>query len=435
MEKFGRLLSDQPMKDDASAWKKLFDSNKISPFDIECIEYLKNRMGGIEVSQQTVAFTYVLSFIAAHLSDEAMYGHFECLVSCLSSTQKTLTACAEPLCAISSEAGNRPSVGLRLLPEVIALFQGGKSQLLTPIHAIFAKCCIVARMYKRAVPVVEQLLYELDKKSNGLKIEDFLLYYHYAGMIHIGLKRFDKALEDFQMVFIIPAVNTASAIQVESYKKFLLCHLIAHGTIPVLPRSVSESVQNYTTTLSSHYSLLADAFSHGNLIEFERIAHQHEKAFTEDGNVGLIRQVVDALTRSQIRKLTQTYLTMNLEQVAQEARTSRPLAEVYLVSMIENSSISATVEHKRDGIDVVRFGDDCDESDSMVATLGAKVREVIGIQTMLRKAMHNLELDQKVLSKSLKEKDRSASSGGSIEDQQLQQALRASMHSGDEDEG
>lgn len=54
---------------------------------------------------------------------------------------------------------------------------------------------------------------------------------------------------------------------------------------------------------------------------------------------------------------------------------------------------------------------------------------------MLRKAMHNLELDQKVLSKSLKEKDRSASSGGSIEDQQLQQALRASMHSGDEDEG
>ncbi len=35
----------------------------------------------------------------------------------------------------------------------------------------------------------------------------------------------------------------------------------------------------------------------------------------QDGNVGLIRQVVDALTRSQIRKLTQTYLTMNLEQV------------------------------------------------------------------------------------------------------------------------
>ena len=73
----------------------------------------------------------------------------------------------------------------------------------------------------------------------------------------------------------------------------------------------------------------------------------YQETFTQDNNLGLVRQVVSSQTRSNIRRLTRTFITLSLSDLAHRVGLSSPaLVEAELVKMIQSGSIHATISHQ-----------------------------------------------------------------------------------------
>ena len=63
--------------------------------------------------------------------------------------------------------------------------------------------------------------------------------------------------------------------------------------------------------------------------------------------MGLVKQVVSSQTRSNIRRLTRTFITLSLSDLAHRVGLSSPaLVEAELVKMIQSGSIHATIRHQ-----------------------------------------------------------------------------------------
>ena len=63
--------------------------------------------------------------------------------------------------------------------------------------------------------------------------------------------------------------------------------------------------------------------------------------------MGLVKQVVSSQTRSNIRRLTRTFITLSLSDLAHRVGLSSPaLVEAELVKMIQSGSIHATISHQ-----------------------------------------------------------------------------------------
>ncbi|MCO5597082.1 hypothetical protein L7F22_051156 [Adiantum nelumboides] len=73
-------------------------------------------------------------------------------------------------------------------------------QYLTALHADFFLACLLAKCYNAALSILNEQIFEIDPKKCVLTAKDFLLYCYYGGMLYLGLKQFDKALECFHHV-------------------------------------------------------------------------------------------------------------------------------------------------------------------------------------------------------------------------------------------
>jgi COP9 signalosome complex subunit 3 len=97
--------------------------------------------------------------------------------------------------------------------------------------------------------ILRRPILEIAPKVNGLIPQDLLRFFYYAGMVHIGLKDFSKALDSFLLVSgtcivagtrfdecrqcITAPSAVLSAIVVEAYKKYILISLIKHGQVRI----------------------------------------------------------------------------------------------------------------------------------------------------------------------------------------------------------
>lgn len=67
--------------------------------------------------------------------------------------------------------------------------------------------------------------------------------------------------------------------------------------------------------------------------------------FKKDKNFGLVKQCLRALSKTNIQKLTDTYLSMSLQDIAKAARLATTTeAEKVLMGMIEDGDLSATID-------------------------------------------------------------------------------------------
>ena len=80
---------------------------------------------------------------------------------------------------------------------------------------------------------------------------------------------------------------------------------------------------------------------------FQATITQYGDVFSADKNSGLVAQVSDSLMKTNIKRLTKTFLTLSLEDVAARVGLNSPSeAERWLVIMIEEGSIHATISQK-----------------------------------------------------------------------------------------
>ncbi|KAF6161400.1 hypothetical protein GIB67_009279 [Kingdonia uniflora] len=245
------------------------------------------------------------------------------------------------------------------------------SEHLTALHPDFLLLCILAKCYKAGLGMLEEDdIFEVDQPRN------LFLYCYYGGMICIGQKRFGKALELLKNVFTAP-MNLLNAITVEAYKKYILISLIHNG--------------QFSTTLPKYTS---------------SIAGRHLKNYSQDNNVGLVKQVVSSLYKRNIQRLTQTYLTLSFQDIASTAQLSTPKeAEMHVLQMIQDGEIFATINQK-DGM--VSFHEDPEQYKSceMIDHIDSSIQRIITLSKKLSAVDELMSCDSSYLSKAARDRHR-----------------------------
>ncbi|KAG6756199.1 hypothetical protein POTOM_039624 [Populus tomentosa] len=85
-------------------------------------------------------------------------------------------------------------------------------------------------------------------------------------------------------------------------------------------------------------------------------AQRSLKTLCQDNNLGLVKQVISSMYKRNIQRLTQTYWTLSVQDIAKNVQLSSPKeAEMHVLQMIEDGEIYATINQK-DGM--VRFLED-----------------------------------------------------------------------------
>ena len=59
-------------------------------------------------------------------------------------------------------------------------------------------------------------------------------------------------------------------------------------------------------------------------VEFAHLVEAHAESFQADKNLGLVKQILSALQKKQITRLTQTYITCSIEDVAAHMAVAAP---------------------------------------------------------------------------------------------------------------
>ncbi|KAK8672479.1 hypothetical protein V6N13_110847 [Hibiscus sabdariffa] len=221
---------------------------------------------------------------------------------------------------------------------------------LTTLHPEFLLLCLLAKCYKTGLSILEEDIFEVDQPR------DLYLYCYYGGMICIGKKCFRKALELLHNVVTAP-MSTINAIAVEAYKKYILVSLIHHGQLSTsLPKYASTVAQRNLKSFCQPYVELANSYTNGKIADLEAYVQANMEKFGSDNNLGLVKQVVSSIYKRNIQRLTQTYLTLSLQDIANTVQLNSPKeAEMHVLQMIQDGEIYATINQK-DGM--VRFLED-----------------------------------------------------------------------------
>jgi len=233
-------------------------------------------------------------------------------------------------------------------------------------------------------------------------------------MVYTGLKDFKKALLFFKTGISIPAM-ILSQIMVESFKKFVLLSLLVHGRVMPLPKYASGVIQRHSKTSFPQYQEFANAFSTTSTDEVHKVAQQHLDAFTKDKNFGLIKQCIQSLYRRNVQRLTQTYLTLSLQDIASSVKLKSPQeAEEMIVRMVDKGEIFATINQK-DGM--VSFHEDGEQYDTtkMLIFLDQQVQTSIDLAKKVRATDENIASSSGYLQKTTMH-ERGRGGWGELED-------------------
>ncbi|KAG8466534.1 hypothetical protein KFE25_007913 [Diacronema lutheri] len=275
---------------------------------------------------------------------------------------------------------------------------------ITPVHALALQAAILAKTYRAALPILDATLVQIDVPRTGVTAHDVLLLHYYAGIALVGLKRHARAAQSFQLVLTAPALVLNSII-VEAYKKWTLCSLIASRAVPALPRYAATAVTRHVRSAAGAYTDLAGAFASRESAKLRRVLVQHAAVYRKDGNAGLVKQCASAFDKECIERLSRTYVTLSLQQLASAAGLgSAEQAEALLLKMAEQGELRAQVDRVRG---MALFADsDGPDSDELKAGLDARLETAVALTQKLRALHDELAGDASFLAKTVTKGDR-----------------------------
>ncbi|CAN8236443.1 unnamed protein product [Cochlearia groenlandica] len=292
-----------------------------------------------------------------------------------------------------------PLRGVEPLLKAVCKLQVSTKRL-TALHPDFLQLCLRAKWYKAGFSVLSDDILEVDQPR------DFYLYCYYGGMICIGLKRFQKALELFYNVVTAP-MHVVNAIALEAYKKYILVSLIHNGQYSSsLPKCASTAAQRNIKSYCTAYVELGSCYNEGKISELEALAVANSSEFVKDNNLGLVKQAVSSLYKRNILRLTQKYLTLSLQDIANMVQLANAKeAEMHVLQMIQDGQISALINQK-DGM--VRFLEDPEQykSSEMIEIMDSVIQRTIGLSKNLLSMNESLSCDPLYLGKVGRERQR-----------------------------
>ncbi|XP_031572138.1 COP9 signalosome complex subunit 3-like [Actinia tenebrosa] len=363
-------------------------------------------IGSLDPEQHSMAF---MALLLVKLSLPS-YGDFELLYTQI---QQFVSICSREQIQYSVEKFahlchfmtkclvdmKQPMRGIKIMTIAIQKAQLSSTQL-TSIHADLAQLCLVAKCFKPALPYLDVDIYDINKEGNKFDAKILLSYYYYGGMIYAALKQFDRALYFFEVAVTCPAMDV-SHIMLEAYKKFILVSLILHGKITGLPKYTSNVVQRFLKPLSAPYHELATSFASNNQGTLQSVIAKHQETFARDNNVGLIKQVRSSIYKKNILRLTKTFLTLSLSDMASRVHLNSPReAEQHILHMIEDGEIYAAI-NQRDGMVCFHDSPEKYNSPKMLKKLDDEIRQYQQLDEKLQNMDRQLAVNPQFVQKTM----------------------------------
>ncbi|KAG8989424.1 hypothetical protein FRB95_003150 [Tulasnella sp. JGI-2019a] len=255
--------------------------------------------------------------------------------------------------AYVAETHQNHSLAIGPLKTLLARYPPSAAYL-TTIHCTFLRTCLKAECWSHALPVLSVPLTEVDRNLSDVTYLDNLTYQYLGGVILTVLKRYEEAEEFFENAASVPGI-AVSAVQLEALKKLSLVQLILYGKTKSLPKYASSALPRLFK--QTPYQLLVKNFP-GSIVGLSVILEKEAAIFIADGNVGLIKQVIHHAPRWIVRKLTDTYTTLSLEEISKaigtdvkKSKTAPAIEEATLLilGMIERDEIHATISPSTSG--------------------------------------------------------------------------------------
>ncbi|RWS22858.1 COP9 signalosome complex subunit 3-like protein [Leptotrombidium deliense] len=297
----------------------------------------------------------------------------------------------------------QPMRGIYLLCKAISKIQLSPTQL-TSIHADLIQLCLLAKCLKPALQFLDLDITDISKEGGQFDVKYFLLYYYYGGMVYAALKNFERALYFFEVAITTPSM-AVSHIMLEAYKKYVLIALILYGKVPPLPKYTSQVVTRFIKPLSAPYNELVSAYATNNPEEVMAVISRHSDTLTRETNMGLVKQCLSSLHKKNIQRLTKTFLTLSLSDMASRVQLANAKeAEEYILRMIEDKEIFASINQK-DGMVVFLDNPEKYNTSTMFRRLEDDMKICMYLDEKLRKMDQEIAVSSKYIQKIRVESD------------------------------
>jgi len=251
-----------------------------------------------------------------------------------------VTKLAKGIQRIASHFGN-PALAILPLYNLVAQYPHNSSYL-TTIHPIFLLTCVSTHNFQYAIPVLSHPITEIDTAtlSPDLHYTDNLTYHYTGGIALAALKKWKEAEEFFEICVTSPG-NYPAALQMEALKKLRLVQLISTGKVSTLPKYTHPLLLRLFK--ATPYNAFINAYPHNSEL-MRDIYEKDRQTFQTDRNVGLLQQAAVRAPRWVLKKLTATYVTLHLSDIARVVKIdSENGVRALLLSMIESNDITAQI--------------------------------------------------------------------------------------------
>lgn len=241
----------------------------------------------------------------------------------------------------------------------------------TTLHLLFVRQCLAAGTPSQALPILDQNIFAYPQTlpknvpaeplttdhdlSNAfitsesgftekIKPEYVLEYYLLGAHVYIGTRNYQRARLFLEHVILHPTQHhTASTLQVEAYKKWILAGLLSEGKSFPYPRTVDTGVWKSLKAAGKPYEALADNFEKRDLLKYRAELEVGAQIWSDDGNLGLVSEAGQSLLRYCVADLQKTYAALPVAKVASYLGFSAEDTLNMLTEMIRHSSLSASL--------------------------------------------------------------------------------------------
>lgn len=325
---------------------------------------LMNRISQIELPTFTVGTAVLLSYQSRNVISACQSAYLaECSRFLISASSESALQVADKVAIVlrkvASVACTIDKAGCAIRPMKMSMDMLSTSPYcLTSAQALFMQLCVASKMYHLGIEYLQEVeKLELHPSTVILTPAEYLLFFYYSGLCYVAVKDYSSALEEFNQVISCPA-TLLSEIAVSAIKKACLVSLIAHGKQFHLPRNCSAKVSNFYSQLSnSPYQDISRAFESDDYSKLAANVEIQKEVLEGDLNLGLAKQVVEALITHRIRRLTLTFSNLPLSELPRRimagVKNDKPEAAVQteieskICQMIHRKQIFAKIDQSQ----------------------------------------------------------------------------------------
>ncbi|CAK4034305.1 COP9 CSN3 signalosome subunit 3 [Lecanosticta acicola] len=254
----------------------------------------------------------------------------------------------------------------------------------TDLHLELVRLALAKGVSSQVLPILDKDIYAFPQKSVKNVQEDFLSeehefsnayiteksgftdklssdnvleYYLLGAHIYIGRRDFSRARLFLEYVLLSPTqAHSASALQVEAYKKWVLIGLLSEGRPLPLPKTFDQVIVKNIRALAKMYDSLADSFEKRDYRKFEAEMQMGEAVWEDDGNIRLVTEASSALLRFRVIDLQKTYAALPVSRVSHLIDLPADTTAQLLTDMISRGYLNASIASSGAGA-VLRFHD------------------------------------------------------------------------------